>query len=145
MSDETWLPAKKAVELGFADEILFEDKSKAESTESEKDEPDKEEDGDGEKEKKPFKLEESDALWQFSTRIMGETILNRCGFYDKAEGGKQKTHADEKKQPEAEVNPTDNQADGPVAEEPITIGMNGKTKDGAMPYEILKDRLEWMR
>ncbi len=26
MSDETWLNAKKAVELGFADEILFENK-----------------------------------------------------------------------------------------------------------------------
>jgi ATP-dependent Clp protease protease subunit len=28
MSDETWLNAKKAVELGFADEILFADKPK---------------------------------------------------------------------------------------------------------------------
>ena len=28
---------------------------------------------------------------------------------------------------------------------PPVIGMDGKTEDGSMPYEILKDRLEWMR
>ena len=62
MSDETWLNAKKAVELGFADEILFEDKPKPdeepeEKPDSDPDEPDKEEGGDeesegGEEEKK---------------------------------------------------------------------------------------------
>ena len=25
------------------------------------------------------------------------------------------------------------------------IGMDGKTEDGAMPYEILKDKLEWLK
>lgn len=141
MSDETWMNAKKAVELGFADEILFEDKAKPEPEEEPKqepDEPDKEENGSEETEKKPFKLEGSDAVWQYSTRIMGETILNRCGFYDKAEDGKPQTDTETPEQPEAGVTP-------PVADDHIVIGMDGKTKDGAMPYEILKDKLEWMR
>ena len=141
MSDETWMNAKKAVELGFADEILFEDKAKPEPEEEPKqepDEPDKEENGSEETEKKPFKLEGSDAVWQYSTRIMGETILNRCGFYDKAEDGKPQTGTETPEQPEAGVTP-------PVADDHIVIGMDGKTKDGAMPYEILKDKLEWMR
>jgi len=25
------------------------------------------------------------------------------------------------------------------------IGMDGKTEDGSMPYEILKDKLEWLK
>ena len=54
MSDETWLNAKKAVELGFADEILFLDKPKEDPDEDEPDtdpdEPDKEEEGGDEKE-----------------------------------------------------------------------------------------------
>ena len=141
MSDETWMNVRKAVELGFADEILFEDKSKPEpeeEPEQKPDEPDKEENGSEETEKKPFKLEGSDAVWQYSTRIMGETILNRCGFYDKAEDGKPQTGTETPEQPEAGVTP-------PVADDHIVIGMDGKTKDGAMPYEILKDKLEWMR
>ena len=94
MSDETWLNAKKALELGFADEILFTDKPKADPDEETGDEPDEEsekpdeeengdegEDGAG-KEKKPFKLTGAEAVWQFSSRLMGETILNRLGADD---------------------------------------------------------------
>ena len=83
MSDETWLNAKKAVELGFADEILFESKKKAEEDPDEK-EPDQvmeeapdEEEKSGEEKEKPRTLE--DTIWQFSSRLMGETILNRLG------------------------------------------------------------------
>ncbi|NLE26562.1 MAG: Clp protease ClpP, partial [Clostridiaceae bacterium] len=71
MSDETWLNAKKAVELGFADEILFADKPKPEEEPEEgpdekPDEPDKEEGGNEEggseeEKKKPFKLGGTDA------------------------------------------------------------------------------------
>ena len=146
MSDETWLNAKKAVELGFADEILFEDKPKPEPEEEgpdkQPDEPDKEEGGDeeGEEEekKKPFKLGTADAIWQFSSRLMGETILNRYGFTDKA--SEPQAAASEEEPAEAGVS-------DPSGEEnkPPVIGMDGKTEDGAMPYEILKDRLEWMR
>ena len=166
MSDETWLNAKKAVELGFADEILFEDKPKAEPEEDpdkpdEGNEPDTEEGGDegeegGEKEKKkPFKLAE--AMWQYSSRVMGETILNRLGAEDVDAGGQ----PEEKAGPETQE-PVEGVADTgepdltePPAdpEPPVTgtepempvIGMDGKTPDGAMPYEILKDKLEWLR
>ena len=150
MSDETWLNAKKAVELGFADEILFADKPKEDPDEDEPeekpdtdpDEPDKEEEGGDEKEeqKKPFKLKEAGAVWQYSTKAMGQTILNRLGVSDEA--AVPETDAPAQESAEAGVT-----ADSPVAEEPKppVIGMDGRTEDGSVPYEILKDRLEWMR
>ena len=147
MSDETWLNAKKAVELGFADEILFADKPKEDPDEDEPeekpdtdpDEPDKEEEGEDEKEeqKKPFKLAE--AVWQYSTKAMGQTILNRLGVSDEAAVPETNAQAQEP----AEAGMTDSPAeDKPKA--PV-IGMDGKTEDGSVPYEILKDRLEWMK
>ena len=146
MSDETWLNAKKAVELGFADEILFLDKPKEDPDEDEPDtdpdEPDKEEEGGDEKEeqKKPFKLKEAGAVWQYSTKAMGQTILNRLGVSDEA--AVPETNAPAQEPAEAGVD-----TDTPVAEEPKppVIGMDGRTEDGSVPYEILKDRLEWMR
>lgn len=150
MSDETWLNAKKAVELRFADEILFADKPKEDPDEDEPeekpdtdpDEPDKEEEGGDEKEeqKKPFKLKEAGAVWQYSTKAMGQTILNRLGVSDEA--AVPETNAPAQEPAEAGVN-----TDPPVAEEPKppVIGMDGRTEDGSVPYEILKDRLEWMR
>ena len=156
MSDETWLNAKKAVELGFADEILFEDKPKPEPEEkpdSDPDEPDKEEGGDEESEggeeekKKPFKLAE--AVWQYSGRLMGETILNRLGITDEAPEPEADAPAEEP--PEAGVTdpPAEEETEPAEPEDkepkPPVIGMDGKTEDGSMPYEILKDRLEWMK
>ena len=146
MSDETWLNAKKAVELGFADEILFLDKPKEDPDEDEPDtdpdEPDKEEEGGDEKEeqKKPFKLKEAGAVWQYSTKAMGQTILNRLGVSDEAAAPE--TNAPAQEPAEAGVD-----TDPPVAEEPKppVIGMDGRTEDGSVPYEILKDRLEWMK
>lgn len=146
MSDETWLNAKKAVELGFADEILFEDKPKEEPEEApdekEPEEPDKEEEGGDEEEdqKKPFKLKDEAAVWQYSTRVMGQTILNRLGVSDEAPAPKADTPAPEP----AEAGLTEETAENAEPAVPV-IGMDGKTEDGAMPYEILKDRLEWMR
>ncbi len=164
MSDETWLNAKKAVELGFADEILFENKSKPEP-EEDPDEPDKgsnpdteegaDEGKEGGEKKKPFKLAE--AMWQYSSRLMGETILNRLGAEEADTGGQPEQETGPETQepvegvadtgepdltePPAEPEPpvTDTEPEMPV------IGMDGKTKDGAMPYEILKDKLEWLR
>ena len=157
MSDETWLNAKKAVELGFADEILFEDKPKPdeepeEKPDSDPEEPDKEEGGDEESEggeeekKKPFKLAE--AVWQYSGRLMGETILNRLGITDEAPEPEADAPAEEP--PEAGVTDPPVGKTNPAEPEdkehkPPVIGMDGKTEDGSMPYEILKDRLEWMR
>ena len=168
MSDETWLNAKKAVELGFADEILFEAKKpEPEEDPDEPDEdndPDTEEDGDEGKEggekKKPFKLAE--AMWQYSSRLMGETILNRLGAEDADAGGQPEQEAGPETQepvegvadtdePDLTENPAepdipvrDNAPADTELEMPV-IGMDGKTKDGAMPYEILKDKLEWLK
>lgn len=139
MSDETWINARKAVELGFADEILFDEKPKEKEDEPEEPDEPNEEGGDNEgdeeekkpdKEKKPFKLDSGDALWQYSTRIMGQTILGKIGASCK--------------------NPDENDSadNTPESSEkgltPV-IGMDGKTKDGAMPYEILKAQLACMR
>ena len=147
MSDETWLNAKKAVELGFADEILFESKKKAEEDPDEK-EPDQvmeeapdEEEKSGEEKEKPRTLE--DTIWQFSSRLMGETILNRLGAKCEPPGKdtEPESTGETLEPPEAGLTKAtvEERPDMPM------IGMNGKTKDGAMPYEILKDKLEWLR
>ena len=151
MSDETWINAKKAVELGFADEILFDEKSKPdkkdEPDDPEEDKPEKpdeeggDEDGDEKKEtkKKPFKL---DSDWSYSTRIMGQTILG------KITAGAETADTDD--------TPDDKTETPELAEKGLTapvvtvpdmpvIGMDGRTKDGAMPYEILKQQLAFMR
>lgn len=152
MSDETWLNAKKAVELGFADEILFENKPKEEEKEAPEEkpeeQPDKEEEGGDEEEeqKKPFKLKETDAIWQYSTRLMGETILNRLGVSDQA-AVLPETTAEAEGPSEAGVSEPTPSIDGdvPLEKKEMVIGMDGKTEDGSMPYEILRDRLEWMK
>ena len=187
MENETWMNAKKAVELGFADEILFAD-GKPETNETEGDE------GDG---------KEIEAVWQpYSTRVMGQTILNRLGCtaeapaladegHDEAEGDAQDVEPSEaglthqldmfeeavgEAEPEGEgtdtvplVN-TIPEADTPPAEEDAgesvaetaeepgkppaaedalpnvpVIGMDGKTEDGAMPYELLRKQLEFLK
>ena len=160
MSDETWLNAKKAVELGFDDEILFAVKPKEEDPEEDEpdgdpDEPDKEEEGGDEKEeqKKPFKLKEAGAVWQYSTKAMGQTILNRLGVSDEASAPE--TNAPAPKPAEAGVSGVTNQTEETsasdntekVSDKPAVpvIGMDGRTEDGSVPYEILKDRLEWMK
>lgn len=145
MSDETWLNAKKALELGFADEILFADKPKEDEPEekpdSDPDEPDKEEGGDEEEEqKKPFKLKETDAIWQYSTKVMGQTILNRLGVSDEAAVPETGAPAQES----AKTGVTDSPVEDDKPKVPV-IGMDGRTEDGSVPYEILKDRLEWMK
>lgn len=154
MSDETWINAKKAVELGFADEILFDEKSKPdkkdEPDDPEEDKPEKsdeeggDEDGDEKKEteKKPFKLESGDALWQYSTRIMGQTILGKITASAAHEGTEPPDDgkADDAQKP-SEEGLTDT---APTVTVPV-IGMDGKTADGSMPYEILKRQLAFMR
>ncbi len=143
MSDETWINAKKAVELGFADEILFDEKPKPEP---EKDEDDPEEEkpddeGDEEekepdKEKKPFKQNAGDALWQYSTRIMGQTILGKITASCK--------NPDENDS--ADKTPESSKEGLTVAVQDMpVIGMDGRTKDGSMPYEILRKQLAFMK
>lgn len=135
MSDETWMNAKKAVELGFSDGILFDEK-KSESDkedEPEENEPDKEggdEDPDEKEKSKPFKL---DSDWSYSTRIMGQTILGKISASCK--------NPDENDSTDNTQKPAEK---GLTVNVPV-IGLDGKTKDGAMPYEILKAQLACMR
>ena len=155
MSDETWINAKKAVELGFADEILFDEKKpepdKKEDDPDDPDEPDKpdEEGGDDEgdekkeTEKKPFKLDTGDALWEYSTRVMGQTILGKIT----ASAAPDDTELPDDSKADDAQKPSEEGLTAPtvtVPEIPV-IGMDGKTKDGAMPYEILKQQLAFLR
>ena len=111
MSNETWMNAKKAVELGFADEVLYDGK-KPDA------EPEGEEDG------KPPEAEDGPVLEarMYSSRMMDQTILNRLRVSDTA----------------ADMPPDDKPSD-PV------IGMDGKTEDGAVPYQILRNQLEFLK
>jgi len=153
MSDETWINAKKAVELGFADEILFDEKTQPEKKEEQPDEPndpekpdqeggDDEVDEKKETEKKPFKLDTGDALWEYSTRVMGQTILGKITASAPPEDTEppDDSKADDAQNP-SEEGLTDT---APTVTIPV-IGMDGKTKDGAMPYEILKQQLAFLR
>ena len=99
MSEETWLNAKKAVELGFADEVLYDGKKPEENEEPEKEDA------------LPVEAQ------LFSTRVMDMAILDRLGV----------------------TNDTEEPPSAPV------IGMDGKTENGAMPYEILMNQLDFLR
>ena len=152
MSDETWINAKKAVELGFADEILFDEKKpEPEKKEDEPDNPDEPEkpekeggddEGDEKKEteKKPFKLD-TDALWEYSPRIMGQTIMGKITASAKAEVVQQTNDIKISDTPK----PSEECLTDGVKDTVPVIGMDGTTADGSMPYEILKQQLAFMR
>lgn len=121
MSNETWMNAKKAVELGFADEVLFEAKQKA------SDEPEQtpdEEPGEGE-EKKPFQQDAAGHL--FSSRQMDLIVLNRLGVKPDT--------------PAAQTEPPSN----PPSEAGPVLDMDGKTEEGDYSYNVLMKQLECMK
>ena len=150
MENETWMNAKKAVDLGFADEILFAGPAE---TEEEKD--------DG---------KEIEAAWQpYSTRIMGQTILDRLGCAAGPSARAEEAAVDATDKTE-DLEPAEEGVDQPVPEEdqspgedtlPMaedtkgatedittkepTIGMDGRTEDGSMPYGLLMKQLEFLR
>jgi len=89
MSDETWLNARKAVELGFADAIMFDNKkSEPEAAPDEQEGGDTDGDDDPEEEKdggihlNAHAVAESLEGMLYSTRLMGQTILNRIGGFE---------------------------------------------------------------
>ena len=130
MSNETWMNAKKAVELGFADEVLFEAKQKA--SEEPEQTPD-EEPGEGE-EKQSIQKDAAGHL--FSSRQMDLIVLNRLGVKPENVGQK---HTEPK--PPAEPTPP---AEPPANSGPV-LDMDGKTEDGSIPYNILMKQLECMK
>ena len=77
MDEETWFNAKKAVELGFVDEILFDDEDKEEKEEENKN-PEEEEEGntqedDDDDKKKELQLE----AFIFSKKSVSNSFLNK--------------------------------------------------------------------
>lgn len=116
MSNETWMNAKKAVELGFADEVLYADQKPEPEKEPDEDDPEE-----PEKEKKAAPTLEA---LMYQGRVTDQAVLNSiCG-----------AAPDEKEKPKPRAEPTVPQ-----------IGMDGKTKDGAMPYEILRNQLDFLK
>ena len=127
MSNETWMNAKKAVELGFADEILFSKKEdEPDSDPVNPDKPEKtpdEEPGEGE-EKKPFQQDTAGHL--FSSRQMDLIVLNRLGV-----------------KPDTPAAQTEPPSDLPAEAGPV-LDMDGKTEEGDYSYNFLMTQLEGM-
>ena len=121
MENETWMNAKKAVELGFADEILFE---AVEPDEEDDPETEETEEAPGDKKKEKGKRV-CGAASLYSSRQMGLTILNRLGVTE----------------PKPPVD-TPNEPDTPPA---LVVDLDGKTEDGAIPFNILMKQLECMK
>lgn len=128
MSNETWMNAKKAVELGFADEILFSKKEdEPDSDPANPDKPEKtpdEEPGEGE-EKKPFQQDTAGHL--FSSRQMDLIVLNRLGV-----------------KPDTPAAQTEPPSDLPAEAGPA-LDMDGKTEEGDYSYNVLMKQLECMK
>lgn len=85
MDDETWFNAKKAVELGFADKVLFaaEEKKKQEENQDpdEKEGKEPEEDGKGDEDEKKKKFPFQNA-YAYSRKSVADSFLNKVS--DKA-------------------------------------------------------------
>lgn len=85
MDDETWFNAKKAVELGFADKVLFtaEEKKKPEENqdpdEKEGKEPEEDDKGDEDEKKKKFPFQNA---YAYSRKSVADSFLNKVS--DKA-------------------------------------------------------------
>lgn len=128
MSNETWMNAKKAVELGFADEIFFSKKEdEPDSDPANPDKPEKtpdEEPGEGE-EKKPFQQDTAGHL--FSSRQMDLIVLNRLGV-----------------KPDTPAAQTEPPSDLPAEAGPV-LDMDGKTEEGDYSYNVLMKQLECMK
>ncbi len=116
MSNETWMNAKKALDLGFADEILFEKKDG---------EPENEDEETEDKDQENLKMVAS----LYSGRLMDQVILNRLGV-------------DTTKVPDKEVKEPPLEETDP---DPLILTMDGTTKDGAVPYKLLERQLAYLK
>lgn len=123
MENETWLPAKKAVELGFADEVLYEESSPATLADP-KDSIDE-----GAAEATDKSSERSAQIYQ--GRMMGQTIMN----YLTKDIPEPRAEPDPvaEIEPEANIDPSDAESKSVT---PL-IGFDGKTEDGSMPFVLL--------
>lgn len=83
MDDETWFNAKKAVELGFADKVLFAAEEKPKKKTEEDEDPDEkeeekepEEDGEGDEDEKKKKFPFQNA-YAYSRKSVADSFLNK--------------------------------------------------------------------
>lgn len=83
MDDETWFNAKKAVELGFADKVLFAAEEKSKKKPEEEEYPDEkeegkepEEDGEGDEDEKKKKFPFQNA-YAYSRKSVADSFLNK--------------------------------------------------------------------
>lgn len=83
MDDETWFNAKKAVELGFADKVLFAAEEKPKKKPEEDEDPDEkeegkepEEDGEGDEDEKKKKFPFQNA-YAYSRKSVADSFLNK--------------------------------------------------------------------
>ena len=88
MDDETWFNSKKAVELGFADKVLFAAEEKPKKKPEEEEDPDEkeegkepEEDGEGDEDEKKKKFPFQNA-YAYSRKSVADSFLNKVS--DKA-------------------------------------------------------------
>lgn len=164
MTNETWMNAKKAVELGFADDILFSDKKEDESDGDESGEqetheeqaggdenPDEEETSEGTEEEEETEKEGGKAIkieagvpQIYSSRKMELAILNRL----MAEEPKKAVAPAKQSEKAVETTPVEDKAsveDKEPVKDTDSIGLDGKTKDGSVPYLILEKQLNLLR
>ena len=132
MENETWMNAKKAVELGFADEILFETVEPEDEEEPDEEAPDEDGDGADPEEEKEEGIHLTAQM--YSSRQMGLTILNRLGVRE------EKPPSDTPKPPVEGKPPAE-----PEPPERPVLDLDGKTEDGSVPYNILLKQLECMK
>lgn len=97
MESETWMNAKKALDLHFCDAILYTDEEPEAAEEIED-------------------TADTERIGLYSTKLMTMAIMNKLGIKDI-----------------------------PAEPEKPVIGMDGRTEDGSMPYEILAKQLELLR
>ena len=166
MENESWIPAKEAVELGFADEVLFDEKE----TTPEAPEADAEEASGVSVENVKDTAKTMDT-GLYSMRRMGMTILNRLGVYpvlSRQDAPEAQEASTPKAEPESPQDAAQRPQDAPEAQEAPTpkaepeaaqiapgraqeanpvpaIGLDGKTADGAMPYVLLRKQLDFLR
>ena len=83
MDDETWFNAKKAVELGFADKVLFAEEEKPKKKPEEDEDPDEKEegkepgeDGEGDEDEKKKKFPFQNA-YAYSRKSVADSFLNK--------------------------------------------------------------------
>lgn len=156
MTNETWLDAKEAVEKGFADKVLYVKNRRSKDVEPETD-------TEGEPENvEAIKAEAREAWKAFYAKLKHQMFVNFAGSPDEDASVTDEESVEtipaetDVESSETGVNETvEDAAAGipvedtktPTAEEPKppVIGMDGKTEDGSVPYEILKDKLEWLK